>query len=348
MTRCFQKPGLLALAFFLLLIVISCAEPAPPETSAVFSGRIMGTTYTVQLHGLSAAQQERVLEAGVLRALELVDQLMSTYKADSEISRFNALPPGEGLSMSADTLIVLKKSQQLYEQSTGAFDITVGPLVALWGFGPQEREGIIPAPEALAAAKARLNTKALRLQEGRADKSADIAVDLSAIAKGYAVDKVATFLDQRGVAHYLIEVGGELRAKGLSPRNTYWRIGIEQPDSLARSAQSTLPLVDKAVATSGDYRNYVEKDGKRYSHTIDPRSGWPIDHHVASVTVVHDEAALADAWATALMVLGQQEGQVLAQQYGLAVFWIVRNKEGFESLASAAYQQYLNGLQGQE
>jgi thiamine biosynthesis lipoprotein len=190
-----------------------------------------------------------------------------------------------------------------------------------------------------------VNLNALVLSKDRLEKTADIAVNLSAVAKGYAVDQVALYLDAQRIEHYLVEVGGELRAKGMSPRGSHWRIGIERPDSLMRNAQVALPLVNKAVATSGDYRNYVEKDGKRYSHTIDPRTGWPIDHKVASVTVVHDESAFADAWATALMVPGLTEGQKLAEQHGLAVFWIVRSEDGFDTAMSSAYQRYTEALE---
>jgi len=292
------------------------------------SGPVFGTTYHVVLvgPGPGGADLERLVEA----SLERVDATMSTYRADSDLSRFNAAAPGKAIPMDPAVFEVLSISGDVVARSEGAFDPTVGPLVRAWGFGPDERPQAPPDIEGLRA-RVGWSKIAIDAASHTATKStAGQELDLSAVAKGFAVDRVAQVLAEAGATNYMVEVGGEVRVAGLSPQGRPWRIGIEQPDAEARSVHAAVELDDRAMATSGDYRNYYEVDGQRVSHTIDPRTGRPIAHRLASVTVLADTCAAADAWATALNVLGPAEGLAKAESEGLDAYLIVRAAEGFE------------------
>ncbi len=334
-----------------LLAIASCGS----NSEAVFSGQTMGTTYTVKLitqpddmPGIKGDELQQLLDS----ELDRINQLMSTYDETSELSRFNASAPARPFSMSPDTIEVLKTSALIYQQSQGAFDVTVGPLVNLWGFGPgakavrldADENNSIPSDEDIAAALARTGFDRLSIESTSITKQGDIYLDLSAIAKGYAVDRLADILKGKGFENYLVEVGGELKAHGLNSRGEPWTVAIEKPDSLSRSIYKVIELRDMSMATSGDYRNYYEVDGIRYSHTIDPRSGRPITHSVVSVSVIAPSAALADGYATAIDVLGKEAGLALAEAQNLAVLVITRTDSGFEELSSTALDAYLENL----
>ncbi|MDO3386379.1 FAD:protein FMN transferase [Gilvimarinus sp. SDUM040013] len=338
------KTRLVLLASFLFMGVwISGCAKAPEYETAKMSGRTMGTSYHITL--VSAADTPLGVDASTVQQnvdqeLQLINQLMSTYIADSELMVFNESEVGQWRELSAPLLEVLSLSRQISEATAGAFDITVGPLVNLWGFGPQMQPDIVPSDQDLAAAKALIGYHKLELRDGQARRTAPIFVDLSAVAKGYGVDWVAQTLEQLGIVHYMVEIGGEVRVKGHSPRGNNWRIAVEQPAILVRDAAKALSLSDHAVATSGDYRNYFEVDGVRYSHTIDPASGKPITHTLASVTVVADSAAKADAWATALNVLGPEKGLQVAEAEKLAVYMIVKDGDGFSEKQTTHFAQF--------
>ncbi|NVB41582.1 FAD:protein FMN transferase [Pseudenhygromyxa sp. WMMC2535] len=309
----------------------------------------MGTSYSVVLagEGLEAEPIAAALEA-VDAELAAVNAEMSTYLEDSALSRFNAAGAGEPFAASAHLIAVVAAAKDISERSSGAFDVTVGPLVDAWGFGPDPRQRRELEADEIAALRARVGDEKLRVDvdAGVLEKSvAGLRVDLSAIAKGHGCDRVAAVLDGLGFERYMVEVGGEVRARGLNPEGEPWRIGIERPTADAegaRAVQAILPLRDACAATSGDYRNYWEVDGVRYSHTVDPRTGRPIEHSLASVTVVHpDSAALADGWATALNVLGPDEGLALAKSEGLAAYFLVREAEGFSVRQTSAFEALL-------
>jgi len=229
------------------------------------------------------------------------------------------------------------------EMTDGAYDVTVGPLVNLWGFGPQDTHDKIPARGAIESARARTGYHNLELRQTPAairKRLPGLYVDLSSIAKGYAVDRVARLLEGQGIENYLVEIGGELRGKGHNERGTAWRIGIERPSANDRAVYKALKLDRSGLATSGDYRNYFEHDGQRYSHIINPLTGQPVSHKLASVTVIAASAMRADALATALMVLGPQDGYALAEHEGIAAFFIVKVGKGFTNKASPAFMQY--------
>jgi len=304
----------------------------------------MGTTWHVTLVDPPAGLAREAAAAGIDAALERVNAQMSTYRADSEVSRFNRAAPGEWFAVSADTAEVVATALEVHELSGGAFDITVGPLVDLWGFGAGSKGmGRVPAPAEIAAAAARVGSPALR---ARADppalfKAADREIDLSAIAKGHGVDRAALWLEGNGVANYMVEVGGEVRTRGRNPQGGKWRIGIEAPELMRGRAITAVALSGESVATSGDYRNYFESGGRRYSHTIDPATARPVEHALASVTVVAADCRTADALATAIDVLGPDKGLAFAEREQLPVFLVVRVGEGFESRHSRAFGPYL-------
>lgn len=318
-----------------------CEQPAEVYR---LSGQTMGTTWHITLTvpaGLDV--QERQLLAGIDKVLETVNASMSTYREDSEISRFNASPVEQDFQMSPGFYQVLSAAMAVGLQSNGAYDVTVGPLVNLWGFGPSGMVEAPPSAKAIAKQMKRVGQDHLRLdgENYLLRKSADVYLDFSSIAKGHAVDEVARWLAGEGVLDYLVEIGGEMRVSGLSPRGDAWRIAIEQPDIGQFDIARAISLDNAAVATSGDYRNYFEADGVRYSHSIDPRTGYPVAHELVSVTVVHPSAMMADAWATALTVLGAEQAWLVAQAQGLAVYLIQRDGEGFSSRHTGAFTPYL-------
>lgn len=251
----------------------------------------------------------------------------------------------QDISVSAEMLEVLQVADRVYQLTGGAFDPTVGPLVNLWGFGPDPSSSEIPPKETIRRQLARvgLDKLVVNTDGNSVRRTADIQLDLSAVAKGFAVDAVAELLESMGIANYLVEVGGELRLRGTKAELQPWRIAIESPSLERHAVQQAMTPGDAAVATSGDYRNYFEKDGKRYSHTIDPRTGYPVSHHLASVTVVADTTAFADALATGLMVMGHEAALALAEKNDLAVYLLVKEKDGFKAYSSPAFGRYLSG-----
>lgn len=336
-------PGLRAtLGLLFLLLLIGCGADLRPHHK--FSGDTMGTRYHItvvdEAEGLDAA----ALQAKIDARLVDINQSMSTYIEDSELQRFNAAPVDTWVPLSNDLFEVLLLSMEIGWISDGAFDVTVGPLVDLWGFGPVPRSEP-PDAEALAAARAQVGQSALELDllEQRARKKRPVQLDLSAVAKGYGVDMLAELLNAEGITDYMVEVGGEVRVRGSNPAGRAWRIGIEMPDAAVGQVAQALNLRDVALATSGDYRNYYEVDGQRYSHTIDPATGGPVRHNLASVTVVAARCAEADALATAIDVMGPERGWALVEERQLAAYLIVRVDDGFDVRVSPAMQAYMAG-----
>lgn len=315
-----------------------------PHRLLELTGSTMGTSYSIKVVDLPAQLHRDTLAALVNAELAALVQRMSTYEPDSELSRFNRSRQTDWITASSELVEVLGEARQVSELTDGAFDVTVGPLVDLWGFGPEYTDDRIPSDAEIDALRARVG---YRNVEVRSDPPAirkrnpDIHVDLSAIAKGYAVDRVALLLESRGIASYLVEIGGELRGRGRNQNGDHWRIGIETPTSGERSVHAVISIDDTGVATSGDYRNFFMHDGRRYSHTINPRTGRPVTHALASVTVISPRTMQADAMATALMVLGPDAGYALADREGLAASFIVRTENGFVDRQTAAFDRHL-------
>ncbi len=339
-----EKPERCVLAFLLLLLIQSCSSGQPNQ---VFNGQVMGTTWSVQVAEALETPEQQQAVGKIAQLLADVDQSMSTYKTDSELSRINAAGPGR-YRLSAPLFAVLQLAQTVNQGSDGAFDVTVGPLVTEWGFGNSDSPANVPEQARIDALLENTGMDRIELDAKERELLVKQAVelDLSAIAKGYAVDRVALALIKVGLRNFLVEVGGELRANGVNKNGNHWVIGIETPVQSRRQAYSGVMLKHKSIATSGDYRNFFEVEGKRYSHTLDPRSGYPIAHTLASVSVIASSAAEADAWATALNVLGLEQGLSVANQQGLAAFFIVRDGESFVARESVAYTAYTEQLTG--
>jgi thiamine biosynthesis lipoprotein len=302
------------------------------EEPLVITGPTMGTEYTIKLFNVSQNLTEAELKSGIESMLDKINDAMSTWQDDSELSRFNHSGSSDWFEVSPDTAEVVAEAIRVHETTDGAFDVTVNPLLKLWGFGPYDRPEYVPTAEEIAAVQIDVgceNIKVRRDPPALRKSRPKVQIVLSGIAKGFAVDRVVEWLDEQGVSACLVEIGGEVRAHGTKPDGQPWVIGIEKPTPGERSVQKVVELSNRAMATSGDYRNYYEQDGRRYSHTIDPRSGKPIAHRLAAVSVVADSCMTADAVATALMVLGPDEGYNLAVERDWAAYLIIRDGDRF-------------------
>jgi thiamine biosynthesis lipoprotein len=306
----------------------------------------MGTSYTVQMPGEVSAEKQAKIRAAIERELALVDEQMSTYRDDSELVAWNNVADTMPQKVSPALFGVMKAAVDVGKRSGGAYDITIGPVVNAWGFGPQgfEMEGvdtghIAALLEMVGFEKLHFDVEAQTVAKERGD----LSCDLSSIAKGFAVDQMAASLTKLGVANFWVEVGGEVRGAGTNARGTDWQVGIEFPTYRPGPVKRLVSLKNTSIATSGDYRNYREINGERYSHILDPRTGWPVRHRLASVSVVHPQCMMADAFATALMVMGVEEGLALAEKEGLAAYFLERKDEGFQESASTAFRR-LTGM----
>lgn len=303
----------------------------------------MGTTYSVKIAYGDMADMNKLenMKAGVDSVLKVVNAQMSTYIPDSEISSFNKYKDGDWYNISADFAHVLDESIKIGKLSNGSLDITVGPLVNLWGFGPEAHERIAPpdseiekrlAEVGLDKIEVRINPPAAR------KKIPGLYCDLSATAKGFGVDKVFEYILSKGFEDLLVEIGGELRGMGKNQNGDSWQVGISEPDQSGR-VERIIGIGNMAMATSGDYWNYFEENGVRYSHTIDPRTGRPITHKLASVTVVGKACLDADGLATAINVMGPEEGMKFAEAQELPVYMIVKSAEGFVIKESPKFKE---------
>jgi len=301
----------------------------------------MGTTYQITFQKGTIDPQQ--LKQSIDNRLDEINQLMSTYIDDSELSVFNQTQSTECLPLSHDTLYVIQNAVKVFHQTRGKFDVTLAPLIEVWGFDKKNTDDQIPTQAVIEQYLAQIGSDKFTINEGCIVKQRPhLSINLSAIAKGYGVDEIAKLVDQFGAQNYLVEIGGEVANKGVNPKGKPWRIAIESASTEARSIQRTLTPKGLGLATSGSYRNYFEKDGQRFSHTIDPTTGYPITHNLASVTVLHQETMLADAIATAMMVMGPDESLRFANQKNLAIFMLVKSGDGFKEVYSDAFKAYLN------
>ena len=330
--------GLFACLVFGLLL--SCSEPS---REVALTGPAMGTTYTVKAlvpPGIETA----TLRVAIDDVLARIDRQMSSYRSDSEISRFNASPSTDWMPVSAELANLVDRTRAISEASGGALDITVAPLVDLWGFGPAgERKGV-PTAEEIEAARGQIGYRHVEVQlEPHALRKANstVRVDLNAVAPGYAVDALAARLTSRGITRFMVELGGEVIARGVNAEGRAWRIAVERPFDTRSQPYAILKLHDASVATSGEYRHYYSYEGHRYSHTIDPRTGRPVEHSAGAVVVIAGTTFEADAWATAFNVLGPDEGQALAQQRGMPVMFILRDGARLEPRMTPEFEKYV-------
>ena len=309
-------------------------------------GRTMGTSYSIRI--VDAADASAVslesLRQRVATRLEDLEDVFSTYRPESEVSRFNARPGQGWFGVSRDFLEVLDQAMTVSQLTGGAFDATVGPLVDLWGFGAGDASGRIPDPEVLDRLLSATGFEYLQWRESPPAvrrTQPGVQLDFSAIAKGYAVDRIWELLSEAGLAAYLVEVGGEVRTRGRRADGRGWSVGVENPDG--SGVAEAVPLRDAAIATSGDYRNFFEHEGRRYSHILDPRTGWPVSHELTAVSVISTTAVMADALATALLVLGPQAGLELAEREQIAARLVTRSAHGLTVQRTPAFQAALAG-----
>jgi thiamine biosynthesis lipoprotein len=335
---------LFALLLPAVLLTGGCTEP-PPEVAELV-GQTMGTTYSVKLSPAPPAEQRAALQQRIEALLDQVNRQMSTYIADSDLMRFNRSQSLDWQPVPDSLVDLVERARAISRETGGAYDVTVGPLVNLWGFGNAGRRDTPPGEDQIRAALARVGYRQL---EARATPPAlrkavpGLEVDLSSIAKGWAVDRIGQLLEAQGLGDYLVEIGGDLRARGSKGPGRPWRVAIERPEEGRRTVQQVLELHGAALATSGDYRNFFEDSGRRFNHTIDPRSGQTVQHRLASVSVVAADCTDADAWATALMALGDVEGPALAERLDLAALFIVRGEQGLEMRQTKAMAALPNG-----
>lgn len=335
---------------FAVMLLSACGGPEQKN----LSGQTMGTYYSVKYVADSSAPSPEKLQTEIDRLLEEVNNQMSTYRPNSELSRFNqSREVNKPFPVSEATAKVVKEAIRINHVTEGALDVTVGPLVNLWGFGPEGRMTQAPTEEALVKRRAWVGIDKLSVEGNNLIKSIpELYVDLSSIAKGYGVDVVAGYLARQNIKNYMVDIGGEVRTLGHNGKGTPWRIAIEKPsvgseikseieNEMTQSAQEIIAPGNMAVATSGDYRNYFEQNGVRYSHTIDPKTGKPITHNLASITVIAPTCMIADGFSTGIDVLGPDKGMALAEKLNIAVFMIVKTKDGFEERYSPAFKHYL-------
>jgi thiamine biosynthesis lipoprotein len=348
MKRCFEKyVGLrnsLGL-FFILFFLLGCEKEK--RVISLF-GRTMGTTYSIKY--VPPSQKGFVstdsIKSNVDELLQNLNQEMSTYRVDSDLSKINKSFDAGWISLPSRLFRVLKAAERVHKVSGGAFDMTVGPLINLWGFGPHgERK--IPKEAVLSQIKKKVGHRLveLDLEAQRLKKENGVYIDLSAIAKGFGVDEVGRLLFSLGIKNYLVEIGGEIKTKG-NKLGLPWRLAIEAPSKEERMIKKIVEVKDIAVATSGNYRNYFKSKGKYFSHTIDPRTGRPVEHRLASVTVFYpDSCMLADAYATALMVMGPEKGPQFAEKQGLLAYFVYGSKDlstnGFREKSTTKLKQTL-------
>lgn len=333
-----------------VLLAISLTACFPSNDSAkkeiLLQGRTMGTTYNIKVVATAEQVKTLQLQQKIDALLKQVNQEMSTYIPDSEISRFNQSTSLEPVELSVGFARVLAESIRLGELSGGKLDITVGPLVNLWGFGPEQRPEIVPSDEILTSTRARVGLKNIHLDGNQLSKDIpNLYIDLSTTAKGYGVDVVAELIEANGITNYLVEIGGEMRLRGFKHTGELWAIAIEKPifdpSGEHRAVQQVIIPKDNAVATSGDYRNYFEADGQRFSHIIDPDTGKPINHNLVSVTVIAPSSMTADGLSTTLMVMGVEQGMAFATKNDLAALFVSKTENGFSEQFTVKFKQYL-------
>lgn len=327
--------------------VVACQQP--PEAQ-VISGPSMGSHYSVKIAQLPTGVPLSQLQQDVQALLDDIEQVASTWRDDSELSRFNQSAPG-AFSASATLRDLMALSLRACSETGGALDVTVGPLVNLWGFGPGKVPEHKPTPEQLQQARARVGCQHLSLQDATVTKDADVYVDLSSVTQGYAGLKVAALLDAKGVKSYLVDLSGELVSKGRKADGSDWRIAVEVPQmgkllpgGGVESIQKVVALGGKAIATSGDYRNFIDIDGERVSHIIDPLTGAPVAHSLASVTVLDDDLAWADAMSTAIMVMGPEKGLAFAAARAMPALLVIRTDTGFVEKMTPGFAPYVQPL----
>ncbi|MBL8265919.1 FAD:protein FMN transferase [Steroidobacter sp.] len=329
---------------FIGLVALAAAGCARAPEELAIAGPTMGTTYSIKVASAPDTVDAHALRVAADQVLERIDLSMSGYRDDSEISRFNASTSTDWVEVSTDLATVVDYALQVSRDSGGTFDITVGPLVAAWGFGAKGEPIELPDATRLAELKAQVGYQKLqaRLQPPALRKAdAALRVDLNGIAPGYAVDLMTERFRSMQLSHFMIDIGGEVRAQGRNARGQLWRIAVERPIDAEPEPYAIVQLDDAAVTTSGEYRHYFDRDGHRYSHTIDPRTGRPVEHTLASVVVIGPTSMYTDAWTTALNVLGTEAGMELATKLDMPALFIEARGTELHSVTTPRFAAYV-------
>jgi len=314
----------------LCLLLAGCAT-APARHETLLAGETMGSAWSAKIVDLPPAEAA-ALRDGIQARFDAVDLALSTWRADSALSRFNARDDGEWTDVDPELAAVLRYALSLGADSDGAYDVTIAPLVNLWGFGPDPASWRVPEAAAIEAARARVGWRKVEIDPAldRARKAPGVRLDLSSLGKGRGVDRVAEYLDSRGYANYLVDLSGKLRARGRNARGARWRVAVERPGPDQAGASGTLgneivTLDDASVATAGDYRRFFESGGRHYSHIIDPATGYPVAHQTVSATALAADCMHADALATVFMAMAPDAALRLADARGVAALLIGRD-----------------------
>jgi len=340
-----------ALSTGLALGAVACRPASPAERTVTFAGPTMGTEYAVKVvpgsEGLPFADRQAI-DRDIRDLLTRIDRQVSTWRNDSALSRFNASPSLEPFAFDTEAFDLFLQARDLAAFTGGAVDATIGPVVDAWGFGPHGQADIAPTDDMLQALDESVGADKLVIDAGArtvAKRHPGVRCDFSALAAGYAADRIAALLEARGHRHFLVDLGGELVARGRNEAGRPWQVAVERPQAVGRGILRVLPVTDRAVSTSGDYRNYREVEGRRVMHILDPRTRRPVTHRLASATVVAPSAAWADAVSTALMVMGPDEGFAFATRQQIAALLLVPDEVGeFRERATPAFSAWLAGV----
>lgn len=335
MNRC------VSFAIALVCALICCVACSRAPEPLVLSGPTMGTQYTVKVVSGPTAPDRAAIQREIDAVLGRIDLEMSTYRTDSALARFNANPSTDWIDVPDDLLSVVSIARRISERSGGAFDVTAAPLINAWGFGASGEPGALPAPAALDALRPFVGYQLLETREhppALRKRDTRVTVDVNGIAPGYAIDLLASRLETLGLRNFMIDIGGEVLARGVNAKGETWRIAVERPLDTEPTPFTIVELANRSITTSGEYRHYFERDGKRYSHTIDPRTAHPIESS-GSVAVVGDSSAEIDAWATALNVLGPEAGLALAERESLPVMYVVVEGEALRARESSMFKR---------
>ena len=347
MTQSKQPSVFALLPIIFITLLLSACNPASNNSAigkaSKLKGEAIGTTYSIIYLDPQEQLSSETLKTEFNQLINAANQSMSTYHPNSEISTFNKSQSTEPVKTSPTLRKVVAEGIRLHQMTEGALDITLKPLSSLWGFGPNGIPHTVPSDNQLTAIKRKTGVEKITIEGEMLSKSvAALQIDLNTIGKGFLVDQTAELLEQYNIDNYLVEIGGEMRLKGLNDKGQPWKIGVINPTEGAPTSQHTVFPGNNGVATSGDYYQYFEKDGKRYSHILNPVTGKPIDHNLASVTVLHPMSMTADGLATAIMVLGADKGLALAEKHRIPIYIIIRDGDKFVSKMSSAFEAHLS------
>lgn len=341
---CSRRRSIRLVLFIVAVLALTACSDEAREPIRI-NGPAQGTTYSITVMNPPNEMTREDLQAAVRATIERIDREISTWRDDSEISRFNAADAGEWVDVSPELAELTQQALEIGRATDGAFDVTLGPVLRIWGFGAgADQPSRLPNADELAEAREKTGVGRIEVRQdppALRKKAAGLELDLAGIAPGYTVDRLADQLNQMGAKRYLVEVGGELYARGRKQGRTPWRIGVEKPESGTRKIERVVELADAGMTTSGDYRDYFEIDGRRFSHTVDPRTGRPVAHDLRAVTVVAENATRADAMATALLVMGPQAGRDYADAHDIAALFVRGSAQGYSESHSQQFAPYL-------